>query len=139
MQGELEHRQSKWQYPCSGKQQNRMVSSIANQEAVEQFIKKVIDARQLLEAQHPRQACHPRHTQTSPWDHYHIAKEAQKTHNLFVWLTDTRMIPQLRCHIIVFFFKALIFFSIELCSTTQRPPPCPPLQLAIQWRRTQIH
>ena len=111
MQGELEHCRSKQRYPCSGKQQNCMVSSIANQEAVERFIKKVIDARQLLEAQHPRQACRPHRTQTSPWDHYHITKEAQKTHNLFVWLTEHKDDPAVEVpYHSIFFQSSYIFF-----------------------------
>ena len=111
MQGELEHCWSKWRYPRSGKQRNRMVLSIANQEAVEQFIKKVIDARQLLEAQHPRQACHPCHTRTSPWDHYHIAKEAQKMHNLFVWLMEHKDDPAVEVpYHSIFFQSSYIFF-----------------------------
>ncbi|KAI6112660.1 hypothetical protein F5141DRAFT_1003094, partial [Pisolithus sp. B1] len=86
--GELEHRRSKRRYPRSGKQRHRMVSSIANQEVIERFIRKVTHARDKLAAQYPIQLCHPRRSRTSPWDHYHIAKEAGKTHDLFVWLAE---------------------------------------------------
>ena len=52
-----------------------MVRSMANQEAIERFIKKVNDARKKLnEDDHPHQL----HLRTSLFEHYHISENSRK-------------------------------------------------------------
>lgn len=90
MKGEFEHHCSKQRYPHSGKKKGSMVRSIANQEAIERFIKKVNDAwKKLNEESHlPLQCLH-----TSPFEHYHMAENSQKHKDLMEWLSEHRGDP----------------------------------------------
>ncbi|KIK80588.1 hypothetical protein PAXRUDRAFT_15698 [Paxillus rubicundulus Ve08.2h10] len=85
--GELEHHRSKQQFLCSSKKKGTMVKSIANQEAIEQFIKKVNDARKKLNEQNDPQPCQPH---TSPLEHYHIAKSSRNSKDFTAWLREQR-------------------------------------------------
>ncbi|KIJ60801.1 hypothetical protein HYDPIDRAFT_58430, partial [Hydnomerulius pinastri MD-312] len=103
-QGELEHRCSKRRFPRSGKKKDGMVRSIANQEAIERFVRKVNDAREKINAQDNPQ---PQRSRTSPSDHYHIAKSARQNENLTVWLGKRKddpavhdFIPRLKDHLL---------------------------------------
>ncbi|KIJ11124.1 hypothetical protein PAXINDRAFT_15944 [Paxillus involutus ATCC 200175] len=102
--GELEHRCSKRRFPRSGKKKGTMVTSMANQEAIERFIRKVNAARVTLAP--GQDILHStRCSRTSPSEHYHIAASSRQGHDLTVWLGDRRndpavenFIPQLKDH-----------------------------------------
>ena len=67
-----------------------MIQSIANQEAIERFIRKVDDARSWLNTEDdPKPQC----TCTFPSDHYHIAKSSHKKKDLTTWLGRRRSDP----------------------------------------------
>ncbi|KIJ10138.1 hypothetical protein PAXINDRAFT_16841 [Paxillus involutus ATCC 200175] len=102
--GELEHRRSKRRFPRSGKKKGGMVWSIANQEAIERFIKKVNDAHEKFSLQNEPA---PRCLRNSPSEHYHIAKSSHKSEDLTAWLVEQRgdsafenFLPQLQDHIL---------------------------------------
>ncbi|KIJ58068.1 hypothetical protein HYDPIDRAFT_103322 [Hydnomerulius pinastri MD-312] len=102
--GELEHRRSKRRFPRSGKKKDGMVRSIANQEAIERFIKKVNDARENHAAQNDPPPQRPR---TSPSEHYHIAQSSRKSYDLTAWLGERRgdsafedFLPRLEDHLL---------------------------------------
>lgn len=69
-----------------------MVTSIANQEAIERFIRKVNIARvTLTPGQDIRQST--RGPRTSPSEHYRIAASSRQSHDLTVWLGNRRDDP----------------------------------------------
>lgn len=84
-QGELEHRRVKRCFPRSGKKKEHTVKSIANQDAIERFIRKVDNARRNLNLQRQPES-QPRRTRTSPSDHYSIAQTSRKIDSLTSWL-----------------------------------------------------
>jgi hypothetical protein len=69
-QGELQHRRSKRRFARTPKTKDKMVASIASQEAIERFCEKVITAREHLGAasKNPDQP-RRRRQRTSPSDH----------------------------------------------------------------------
>lgn len=95
--GELEHRRSKRRYPRSGKKKETMVKSIANQDAIERFIKKVDDSRRRINMETDPQT---RRHRSSPSEHYHLAKSSRQSKDLTAWLGDRRGDPafQVRRH-----------------------------------------
>jgi hypothetical protein len=62
-----------------------MVKSIANQDAIERYIRKVDNAQRSLNLQRQPES-QPRHTCTSPLDHYSIAQTSRKVDSLTSWL-----------------------------------------------------
>jgi hypothetical protein len=80
-QGELEHRRVKQRFPRSGKKKEHMVKSIANQDAIEQYIRKVDNARRSLNLQRQPES-QPQRTRTSPLDHYSITQTSHKIDSL---------------------------------------------------------
>ncbi|KAN0088931.1 hypothetical protein V8E55_005988 [Tylopilus felleus] len=104
--GELEHRRAKRHFPQSGKKKELMVKNIANQDAIERFIRKVESARRNLglEAQPESQA---RRLRTSPLDHYSIAQTSHKIDFLTAWLGRRQndpafidFLPRLKDHLL---------------------------------------
>ncbi|KIK75878.1 hypothetical protein PAXRUDRAFT_18604 [Paxillus rubicundulus Ve08.2h10] len=102
--GELEHRRSKRRFPRSGKKKGGMVRSIANQEAIERFIRKVNDSREKFTLQNEPV---PRRLRDSPSEHYHIAKSSRKSEDITAWLVERSgdpafedFLPGLQAHIL---------------------------------------
>lgn len=62
--------------------------SIANQEAIEQFISMVNDAREALNAADKHTSKSVPQAWTSPEDHYHIVASTWNSHDLTAWLGD---------------------------------------------------
>ncbi|KIJ17498.1 hypothetical protein PAXINDRAFT_110880 [Paxillus involutus ATCC 200175] len=100
----LEHRCSKRRFPHSGKKKDTMVTSIAKQEAIERFIRKVNTAREMLHSQENQQPPRPR---CSPSEHYHIAAMTRLGRDLTEWLSAQRgdpavqnFIPRLKDHLL---------------------------------------
>lgn len=60
-----------------------MVKSIANQEAIERFIRKVDEARKQLNTEENPP---PQRTRTSPSEHHHIAESSRDKKDLTTWL-----------------------------------------------------
>jgi hypothetical protein len=79
-QGELQHRRSKRRFARTPKTKDKMVASIASQEAIERFCEKVITAREHLGAasKNPDQP-RWRRQRTSPSDHYYIARRVHRS------------------------------------------------------------
>jgi len=73
-----------------------MVKSIANQEAIERFVRKVDNARQEFSREDNPQ---PQRARTSPRDHYSIAQSSRVSEDLIAWLGVRRDDPafQVRC------------------------------------------
>lgn len=67
-----------------------MVQSIANQEAIKRFIRKVNNARNALGAKNDPK---PQHVHSSPFEHYCIAKSAWKRQDIIAWLGELRGDP----------------------------------------------
>lgn len=109
-QGELEHRRLKRRYPRSGKKKNSMVASIANQEAIERFVRKFNEARQVLNQERQPK----RRVRTSPSDHYYIAESSRMSDNLTAWLAERRgdLAFDVSCSVIVSEFTRLIRIRI---------------------------
>lgn len=86
-QGELEHRCLKRRFPRTGKKKTAMVTSIANQEAIERFIRRVNTVRESLATggNHSRR---PARQRSSPADHYHIAAASRNVQDLTEWLGE---------------------------------------------------
>ncbi|KIJ07145.1 hypothetical protein PAXINDRAFT_90874, partial [Paxillus involutus ATCC 200175] len=81
-----------------------MVTSIAKQEAIERFIRKVNTARETLHSQENQQPPRPR---CSPSEHYHIAATTRLGRDLTEWLSAQRgdpavqnFIPRLKDHLL---------------------------------------
>ncbi|KAG2069359.1 hypothetical protein BDR04DRAFT_1021716, partial [Suillus decipiens] len=92
----------KHRYPHIPKKKNQMITSIASQEAMEHFVEKVITACAVHQ-----QNLRPQHAQMSPSNHHLIAKYAQSTDDLTVWLIEQRgdpsfkdFIPHLKDHLL---------------------------------------
>ena len=94
VQGELEHRRLKRRYPRSGKKRSSMVASIANQEAIERFIKQFNNARQGLSQQNKTK----QHVQSRPSEHHRITESSRKADNLTAWLAERRDDPAFDVH-----------------------------------------
>ena len=84
-QGELEHHRVKRRFPRSGKKKEHTVKSIANQDTIERFVRKVDNTRRNLSLQRQPES-QPRRTHTSPSDHYSIAQTSRKIDSLTSWL-----------------------------------------------------
>lgn len=89
VQGELEHRRLKRRYPRSGKKKSSMVASIANQEAIERFIKQFNNARQGLSQRNKTK----QRVRSHPSEHHRIAESSRKADNLTAWLAERRDDP----------------------------------------------
>ncbi|KAG9312025.1 hypothetical protein JVU11DRAFT_7301 [Chiua virens] len=72
-----------------------MVASIANQEAIERFVRKVIVARETLVADTANLNT-PWHARSLPEDHYRIASSTRIAHDLTSWLSEKRNDPAAR-------------------------------------------
>ena len=63
-----------------------MVKSIANQEVIEQFIAKVnVTQMKFNEEDHPQT---PKHTHSSPLEHYHISQSTCSSDDLTAWVGE---------------------------------------------------
>lgn len=132
-QGELEHWRMKRQYPCSGKKKDSMTRSIANQEAIERFIKKVSNAYEKTTNMMSEQP------DVLPYNHYSIAKSACKSSNLLCWLGELQDNPA---------YKVSLLSWPECCTklnhsgffpSTSRSYPCLHMWPHLWWRWTWLH
>ena len=70
-----------------------MVKSIANQEAIECFIRKVDKARKQFNGD---STIEPECLHTSPSEHYHIAESSEEKHSVTAWLNKQANDPSFR-------------------------------------------
>lgn len=70
-----------------------MVTSMANQEAIERVIRKINVTRETLVKDANKK---PRRARSSPEDHYHIAASTRLGRDLTTWLSEKRNDPAIK-------------------------------------------
>ena len=121
-QGELEHHSSKRCFVRSGKKKTTMVTSIADQEAIEWFVRQVNATWESINAKEIRQQ-RPAWARLSPSDHYHIAATSWHVEDLLEWVGEQGEDPVVTVGCALWNSSRLMVHISEFYSSTQRPCP----------------